>query len=272
MYGSTVKGKFEICKPDPQGPRSVWLKCYELRSSTRPNLTRKKTPPNAWEQLNEQIVRCDLCSRLRKYCQAVAASKRRAYAHEEYWGLPVPNFGDAQAELLVVGLAPAAHGGNRTGRVFTGDRSGDWLFRALHKAGFANLAVSCSRHDALSLRNAAITATCHCAPPDNKPTLDELANCRRWLELSIDLLPVRILLALGQIAWRALVAEAKRRSWLHSKPPKFAHAQSVELADNRWLIASYHPSQQNTFTGKLTEPMFDRVFQMARELLTSKKH
>jgi uracil-DNA glycosylase family 4 len=222
-----------------------------------------------WEQLNEQIVRCELCPRLREYGKAVAASKRRAYLGDEYWGLPVPNFGERRAEVLIVGLAPAAHGGNRTGRMFTGDRSGDWLFRALHKAGFANRAVSKSRDDGLRLRNAAITAACHCAPPDNKPTPDELANCRRWLEQTIDMLPVRVFVALGQIAWRALIAEARRREWLAGNAPRFGHASRAELAGNRWLVASFHPSQQNTFTGRLTEPMFDRVFQVVRELLNT---
>jgi uracil-DNA glycosylase len=220
-----------------------------------------------WEQLNQQIIRCELCPRLREYGKAVAAAKRRAFVQDAYWGLPVPNFGERQAQLLIVGLAPAAHGGNRTGRVFTGDRSGEWLFRALHKAGFANQPVSESRTDGLLLCHAAITAACHCAPPDNKPTPDELANCRGWLEQTIDILPVRVLLALGQVAWRACVAEARRRRWLVGKAPRFAHATTVALDGDRWLVASFHPSQQNTFTGKLTEPMFDRVFEMVRDFL-----
>lgn len=193
--------------------------------------------------------------------------KRRAFQDWEYWGQPVPNFGDPKARLLVVGLAPAAHGGNRTGRVFTGDRSGDWLFRALHKAGFANQPTSLHRDDGLVLTDCAITAVCHCAPPDNKPALDEIENCRDWLVQTIDQLPVRILLALGHVAWQSVVREARRRVWLVGKTPKFAHAARAPLADGRWLLGSFHPSQQNTFTGKLTEPMFDRVFELARVLL-----
>lgn len=226
-----------------------------------------RKPDSVWNQLNEQIVACERCPRLREYCKHIAATKRRAYRDDEYWGLPVPNFGSARAQLLIVGLAPAAHGGNRTGRVFTGDRSGDWLFRALHRAGFANRPTSQSRNDSLCLRNAAITAACHCAPPDNKPTLAELAACRDWLEQTIDVLPVRVFLALGQIAWHAIVAEAKRRNWLVGRTPKFGHAARSPLAGNRWLVGSFHPSQQNTFTGRLTEPMFDHVFEIARELL-----
>jgi uracil-DNA glycosylase family 4 len=220
-----------------------------------------------WNRLNGEIVACELCPRLRTYCQAIAHEKRRAYQDWDYWGQPVPNFGDAQARLLIVGLAPAAHGGNRTGRVFTGDRSGDWLFRALHKADFANQPTAVDRNDGLKLTDCAITAVCHCAPPDNKPTLDEIANCRRWLEQTIDLLPVRVFLALGQVAWQGVVREARRREWLVGKTPKFAHAAQAQLADGRWLVGSFHPSQQNTFTGKLTEPMFDHVFELARGLL-----
>jgi uracil-DNA glycosylase family 4 len=220
-----------------------------------------------WKQLNEQIVQCERCPRLRDFCKSVAASKRRAYLSDEYWGLPVPNFGDPKSELLIIGLAPAAHGGNRTGRVFTGDRSGDWLFRALHKAGLANRAVSRARNDRLQLQNAAITAACHCAPPNNKPTPDELAHCRTWLQQTIDLLPVRVMLALGQIAWRAAVDESRRRAWLNGPSPKFAHAACIPLSGSRWLVGSFHPSQQNTFTGRLTEPMFDQVFQIVRRRL-----
>jgi uracil-DNA glycosylase family 4 len=197
----------------------------------------------------------------------VAAAKKRAYADCDYWGRPVANFGDPQARLLIVGLAPAAHGANRTGRMFTGDRSGEWLFRALHKAGFASRPTSEHRDDELRLIDCAITATCHCAPPGNKPDVDEIENCRTWLQQTIDLLPVKIYLALGQIAWRAIVDElCFREAWI-GKLPQFGHAAVVPLDDGRVLIGSYHPSQQNTFTGKLTEPMFDRVFTLAREHL-----
>jgi uracil-DNA glycosylase family 4 len=221
-----------------------------------------------WQELNRQIVACELCPRLTDYCR-VAGEKRRAYQDWTYWGKPVPNFGDPKARLLIVGLAPAAHGGNRTGRVFTGDRSGDWLFRALHKAGFANQPTSVDLNDGLELTDCAITAVCHCAPPGNKPTLAEVENCRNWLERTVDDLPVRVFLALGQIAWQAAVREARRREWLSgkSRSPKFAHATQASLTGERWLLGSFHPSQQNTFTGKLTEPMFDAVFEAARELL-----
>ncbi len=197
----------------------------------------------------------------------MAKAKRRAFADWKYWGKPVPNFGDPKARLLIVGLAPAAHGGNRTGRVFTGDRSGEWLFRALHKAGFANQPQSVSADDGLRLTDCAITAALHCAPPENKPTLGELRNCQAWLDRTFDLLQPRGTIALGQIAFRAAVRQAKRRGWWQGAVPRFAHGAIVHFSEGRWLIASYHPSQQNTFTGKLTEKMFDRVFTLARKRL-----
>jgi uracil-DNA glycosylase family 4 len=220
-----------------------------------------------FDELNRQIVACQQCSRLRQYCRQIAERKRAAYRDCDYWGQPVPNFGDPQARLLIVGLAPAAHGANRTGRMFTGDRSGEWLYRALHKAGFANQAGSESRDDGLRLLDCAITAAVHCAPPDNKPLPGELANCRQWLTGSIELLPVRVFLALGQIAYRAMLAESRQRGWWVGSGVRFAHAAKVPLTGGRWLLASYHPSQQNTFTGVLTETMFDSVFQQAQELL-----
>ena len=223
-----------------------------------------------WTSLNNQIIACDRCPRLREHCRKIAEHRRRSFQDWTYWGQPVPNCGDANADLLIVGLAPAAHGANRTGRMFTGDRSGDWLYRALHKAGFSNQAESTSRDDGLQLSNCAITAICHCAPPDNKPTKDEIANCHQWLERTIDLLCPKVLVALGQIAWKGTLDELIAREWLTGKRPKFSHAAKVKFNGKHWLLGSYHPSQQNTFTGRLTEPMFDRVFREAKRLLDDK--
>jgi uracil-DNA glycosylase family 4 len=220
-----------------------------------------------WADLNERIVACDKCSRLRQHCQQIATQKRRAYASDQYWGQPVENFGDSRARLLIIGLAPAAHGANRTGRMFTGDRSGDWLYGALHRAGFANQSVSRSRHDTLQLKDCAITAVCHCAPPGNRPTAEELANCADWLHDIFSLTPSSVFLALGQIAFRATIDELRRRDWIHGQRPRFGHGVKVELAGERWLLASYHPSQQNTFTGRLTREMLDDVLRSVRELL-----
>jgi uracil-DNA glycosylase family 4 len=217
--------------------------------------------------LNREIIACERCPRLRAFCKKIAQEKRRAFADSDYWGRPVPNFGDRRARLLIVGLAPAAHGANRTGRMFTGDRSGEWLYRALHKAGFANQPTSVDVDDGLRLTDCTITAAAHCAPPDNKPTPQELANCHGWLDETFDLLQPRVIVALGQIAFRAAIVQAKQRDWFAGALPKFGHAATVKLAGGRLLIASYHPSQQNTFTGKLTEPMFDRVFRLARKHL-----
>ncbi len=217
--------------------------------------------------LNEQIIACTLCPRLVAHREQIAAEKRRAFTQWEYWGRAVPNFGASPARLLIVGLAPAAHGANRTGRMFTGDRSGEWLYRALHKAGFANQPTSTHADDGLSLIDCAITAVCHCAPPGNKPLPAEVRNCRPWFVETIDSHQPRVLLALGQIAFQAVVQEARARGWLLGSAPKFAHGQKVALAGDRWLIASFHPSQQNTFTGKLTEPMLDSVFAEIRRCL-----
>ena len=224
-------------------------------------------PGSAWNALNSQIVVCERCPRLRAYCQQVATEKRAAYRDWTYWGRPVPNFGDPAARLLIVGLAPAAHGANRTGRMFTGDRSGEWLYRAMHRAGFANQPTAEHAADGLRLIDCAIAATCHCAPPDNKPLPIEIDNCAVWLQATIDLAPARVYLALGQIAWTTLLRETERRGWSGRPRPKFAHLALAPLVDGRWLLGSYHPSQQNTFTGKLTEPMLDAVFVKARGLI-----
>ena len=218
--------------------------------------------------LQAAVVRCELCSRLREYCTAVAAARRRAYQEWEYWGKPVPSFGDPAARVLIVGLAPAAHGGNRTGRIFTGDRSGDWLYRALYQTGFASQPTSVSRDDGLTLRDAYITAVVRCAPPDNKPTLEERANCRPFFEREIDLLTnVRVVVALGRIAFDQYLAVLQKRGLIKSRAKfQFGHNRRFETAPGApLLISSYHPSQQNTSTGKLTEKMLIDVFRQARK-------
>jgi uracil-DNA glycosylase family 4 len=221
----------------------------------------------SWKALQQRIVACERCPRLRAHCKSIGAEKRRSFAAWDYWARPVPNLGVAPAGLLILGLAPAAHGANRTGRMFTGDRSGEWLFRALHKAGFANQPFSEHEGDPLRLIDCAITATCHCAPPDNKPLPGEIENCRPFLAETFELVQPRVVLALGGIAWRAALDESRRRESHAGKRPKFGHLAKHPLAGGRWLLGSYHPSQQNTFTGKLTEPMFDAVFAEARRLL-----
>jgi len=220
-----------------------------------------------WDALNEKIIDCAACDRLRSYCHQVAITKRRAYQDQDYWGKPVPNFGDAAARLLIVGLAPGAHGANRTGRMFTGDRSGDWLFRGLAKAGFANQATSQMSGDGLQLTDCAITNACHCAPPQNKPLGEELDRCRQWLAETFSLVPAKVILALGGLAWRQILDFAFAEGWLAGRRPKFAHGVSVPMGNGRTLLGSYHPSQQNTFTGRLTEEMFDSVFATVKTIL-----
>jgi uracil-DNA glycosylase family 4 len=220
--------------------------------------------------LAEEITACERCSRLRKYCREVAKIKRRAYLDWEYWGKPVPAFGDYNARVLVIGLAPAAHGGNRTGRVFTGDRSGDFLYRALYETGFASQAESVSREDGLQLRDIYVTASVRCAPPDNKPTPKEFQNCRPYLERELDLLSrVRVVVALGRLAFDTYLSILKGRGVISSRAAYvFAHNRRFETgAGLPILISCYHPSQQNTSTGRLTREMLRDVFDHARSEL-----
>lgn len=198
----------------------------------------------------------------------MATVKRRAYRDWEYWGKPVPGFGDPKARVLILGLAPAAHGANRTGRMFTGDRSGDWLYRALYQTGFANQPQSVSRQDGLQLRDAYITASAHCAPPDNKPAPDEIRNCRPYLERELDLLKPRVVVALGKIAFDNYLDVLKARGEITSRAAfRFGHNEHFRMAKNLpVLVSSYHPSQQNTSTGKLTEKMLLDVFRKAKKL------
>ena len=226
--------------------------------------------PDTFERLTSDIIACRKCPRLVRYREAVARTKRASFRDWTYWGRPVPGFGDPRARMLVLGLAPAAHGGNRTGRVFTGDRSGEWLYRALHRAGFANQPTSESRDDGLALHDCYIAAAVRCAPPQNKPTVSEFVRCQPYLERTIALLPnLRVVVALGAVAMNSFL-----RAWqvlgheVGSPKPRFRHAGTWSLLPIT-LIASYHPSQRNTQTGLLTEAMFDRIFDAARTRLST---
>lgn len=221
------------------------------------------------EVLQNYVIHCTRCPRLRDYCLKIAAEKRRAYRDWEYWGLPLPSFGDPQARLLIIGLAPAAHGGNRTGRMFTGDRSGDWLYRALYQTGFANQPQSISRNDGLELHGAYVSAAVRCAPPGNKPLPQEIRNCRGYLNSELDLLRnLRVVVALGKIAFDTYLDLLKLRGLVRSRAAfAFGHNRQFTTAPGQpVLISSYHPSQQNTSTGKLTETMLRAVFQRARRI------
>lgn len=237
----------------------------------------------ALDALRRQVVDCRACPRLVAWREQVAREKRAAFRDETYWGRPVPGFGDAEARLLIVGLAPAAHGANRTGRMFTGDRSGDWLFRALHRAGFANQAEAVHRDDGLELAGAWVTASLRCAPPDNRPTPEERKNCRPFLEAELDhFLPrIQVIVTLGALAFDHVLRILRDRGLgVPSPKPAFGHGVevpvelgrsgrgAVEPASERAIriLASYHPSQQNTFTGTLTEVAFDRIWDRARTL------
>ena len=221
-------------------------------------------------KLQGVIINCRRCPRLVRYRQRVAREKVRRYRNEEYWGRPLPSFGDPEARLLVLGLAPAAHGGNRTGRMFAGDDSGGWLMRALYQNGFANQPMSIDRNDGLVLNNAYITAALRCAPPANKPTIREFSNCRPYLLQELQLLSrVQVVVTLGRIAFDAyLKARALLGLTLPTPRPEFGHHREYRLPDGVTLIASYHPSRQNTQTGKLTRPMLNTVFTTARRALS----
>lgn len=219
------------------------------------------------KKIHHQIIACEKCSRLRNWCKKVALEKRKSFLTEAYWGKPVPAFGDHHSELLILGLAPAAHGANRTGRMFTGDNSGAWLYRALHEHGYANLPESKHSTDSLVLSNAYITAVVHCAPPDNKPTLDEIHTCMNYLKQELESMQnLKVVLALGSIAWEAFYKIAKEKEWVIKKE-KFGHGVNVRVGPYQ-LIGSYHPSQQNTFTKRLTKPMFDDIFIKIKKLLS----
>lgn len=219
------------------------------------------------EALCQQVIACRRCPRLVRHRERTAEEKVRRYRDWTYWGRPVPGFGDQAARLLIVGLAPAAHGGNRTGRIFTGDRSGDFLYRALYRAGFANQPNSTDRDDGLCLSDCYATAAVRCAPPENRPTPLELKRCRLFLLEELTLLPkIRVIVALGRIAFRACLDALNAHGVPLPTPlPRFRHGQVTVLRPDLTLVASYHPSQQNTQTGRLTEAMFQRIFETARQ-------
>ena len=219
--------------------------------------------------LNTEIVNCRKCPRLVEYRERVAREKRRAFREWTYWGRPVPGFGDPRAKLLILGLAPAAHGANRTGRNFTGDRSGDFLYAALYKAGFANQPTSLHRDDGLQLQGAYIVATCRCAPPDNKPLPEEISNCRGYLERDMQILKPKAILALGKIAWDGYLDILKREGVIASRAAyKFAHGAEEKLpGEIPSLFGVYHPSQQNTQTGRVTPAMYAQVLRRIQKFL-----
>ena len=228
----------------------------------------------AWlARLDREVVACARCPRLRRHCEKIAREKRRAYRDWEYWGKPVPGFGDPNARVLVLGLAPGAHGSNRTGRMFTGDGSGNFLYPVLHRAGFASQPTATHRDDGLRLKDAYISAVVRCAPPANKPTPREIANCAPFLDREISgLKNVRVVVALGRVAFDGYLNHLKRRGVLASKNGHaFAHGARYALPDGTLLLASYHPSMQNTLTGKLTEEMLQEIFDSAARLAKNKK-
>ncbi len=219
--------------------------------------------------LNRKIVYCRKCPRLVEWREKIAREKTARFYDATYWGRPVPGFGDPNARILIVGLAPAAHGANRTGRMFTGDRSGEWLYGTLHKFQFSNKPISSSTDDDLELKDCYITAVVRCAPPANKPTKDEIGSCQSYLLSELEIFKdLRVVVALGKIAFDwTIEALGKLEIKKFSRRPKFGHGAEFQIDEKLTLIASYHPSQQNTFTGKLTHPMFDSIFRRAQELI-----
>jgi len=217
--------------------------------------------------LTGDIISCRRCPRLVEWREAVAVEKRAAFADDEYWGRPVSGFGDPDASVAVIGLAPGAHGANRTGRMFTGDRSGDWLYRALWRAGFASQPESVDRDDGLTLDGAWVTSPVRCVPPGNRPTVVERDTCMPWFDRELNLLEPRVFVTLGAFAYRSVWRYLDGRGFRVPRPrPRFAHGLEVPIDDGPVILTSYHPSQQNTFTGRLTESMLDAVFNRAREL------
>lgn len=222
---------------------------------------------DSWDKLNDEIIHCRKCPRLVRWREEVARVKKKAYRDWEYWGKPVPGFGDHHAKVFVIGLAPGAHGSNRTGRMFTGDSAGNFLYRALFKAGFANQPTSSTRNDGLTLDNIFISALCRCVPPGNKPARDEILNCRPYLLREIALIKdIKAFVALGSQAWSNL-AIIYRDIYNQEMKKKFGHGVTIEMESNPSVIASYHPSQQNTQTRKLTEAMFDSIWDSARNMI-----
>jgi len=227
------------------------------------------TPETALQELNQTLIQCRRCERLTTWRESIAQTRKRAYQNETYWGKPVPGFGDSHAEVMIVGLAPGAHGSNRTGRMFTGDSSGHFLYAALYRAGFASQPHSLSITDGLSLRSVYITAICRCAPPNNKPTPQEIQNCRPYLEQEIELFPhLKGFVALGNYAFQWLVQWYRQHGENGTREWVFAHNALYPSQNGLpWLLASYHPSRQNTQTGRLTQQMFDAIWQRVNALL-----
>lgn len=220
------------------------------------------------QKITEDVIHCDACPRLRGWCKEVAIVKRKAYRDLEYWGKPVPGFGDPHARILIVGLAPGAHGSNRTGRMFTGDASGDFLYPALHASGFANQPQSININDGLTLKDIFITAVCRCAPPGNHPTPQEISNCLLYLIREYKQLPIEGIIALGKIAYDVSIRLIRQITESEFNPPNFGHAVfSASKKNIPWLMGSYHPSRQNTQTGKLTREMFQQIWETARTLI-----